>query len=153
MLIENGNIWDHHRNSNWIVITTNIGWKRNGHNPMGAGIAKAAAELYPDLPAYYGGICKKYQNDTAVCEYPIGKFILFPTKALNREQPWASWRAKSSIDLIIASTKQLAYLKRIRNYKNIGLPLVGCQNGGLSASDIIPILYDILDDDFILFMS
>jgi hypothetical protein len=146
-----GDIWEFHQQGNWIVITTNIGWKKNGENPMGAGIAKAAAAMYPELPAYYGRRCKQYGTDTAVCEYKPGNLILFPTKPLDEISPWASWRSGSSLDLISRSAKQLAYLNMIGPSRVIGLPLVGCQNGGLQRGDVIGILRENLDDNFILF--
>ena len=57
----NGDIW------NWlsephnceVVIPTNIGWKADGSNVMGAGIAKQAILRYGrDIAAWYGAICR-----------------------------------------------------------------------------------------------
>ena len=87
MIEQKGDIWEFYHDVRWIVITTNIGWKKDGCNPMGAGIAKQAAEMFPDLPRWYGEKCKKYRSDTAVAVYDEAKFFLFPTKPLNEEQP------------------------------------------------------------------
>ena len=46
-----GDIWEHHNDgSRYIVIPTNIGWKTNGHNVMGAGLALQAKTRYPSSP-------------------------------------------------------------------------------------------------------
>lgn len=118
---------------------------------MGAGIAKAAALLHTDLPQWYGARCQKYRDDTAVCKFTKGRFLLYPTKPFNSQQPWLSWLNDASIDLIRKSTIQLSMLCKIAKITNVGLPLVGCANGRLEPSDVIPILQDYLNDDFTLF--
>ncbi len=148
-----GNIWDFHSEKKWIVITTNIGWKKDGSNPMGAGIAKTAAYVAEDLPMWYGERCQKFGAKTAVCLYKSDRFILFPTKELNEDQPWMSWQAESSIDLIVRSTRQLAELVKISSKIIAGdvyLPYVGCENGGRSKKEVLPILEAYLDDRFVL---
>ncbi len=152
MLTRVGNIWDFHDEKRWIVITTNIGWKKDGTNPMGAGIALSASDKYPELPCWYGKRCKKYGADTAVAVYKPGRLILFPTKPLNLSQPWMSWKSDADIDLIRRSTIQLAKLAEVINIgTKIGLPLVGCENGNLRAKQVLPILRQYLDDRFVLF--
>jgi len=156
MKTRTGNIWDHHAEGGWIVIATNIGWKSDGTNPMGAGIAKAAADKYPDLPAWYGKKCKKHKADTAVLPYKPGKLFLFPTKPL-ADQPWMSWQQDASLALIQQSVKQLVWWLEIfqrdgmKFIKPIGIPLVGCQNGNLKPKQVLPILNKYLDDHFVLF--
>lgn len=157
MIVKTGSIWEFYDGKRPIVITTNIGWKKNGENPMGAGIAKAAAERYPELPKWYGKRCQKYLGDTAVCYYVPAKLFLFPTKPLS-DQPWMSWKNDSDIDLIKRSTVQLSKIVDILTEKGkflptIGLPLPGCCNGGLSRKLVLPILKEFLDDRFILFDS
>ena len=152
MIEKIGNIWSFHAEKRWIVITTNIGWKKDGTNPMGAGIARAAADKYPELPGWYGSRCERYGADTAVTIYKPGKLILFPTKPLNEEQPWMSWKSDADLVLIRRSTRQLAKLIDIVNLgTQVGLPLVGCENGNLHAKQVLPILRQYLDDRFILF--
>lgn len=147
-----GNIWTFHQEGRWIVITTNIGFKKDGTNPMGAGVAKQAAERFEDLPAWYGDKCRRFGANTAVTIYKPGKLILFPTKPLGKNMPWMSWKQDSSLDLIRRSTKQLAYI--IENKKeifgDIGIPLVGCQNGNLRRKMVMPILRRFLNDRFVL---
>lgn len=148
-----GDLWTFHKEGRWVVVTTNIGWKKDGTNPMGAGVAKKAADLYEDLPAWYGAKCRKYGADTAVQVYKPGKLFLFPTKPLDESQPWMSWSRDSSIALIRRSAKQLAAVVEVLGDKifgDIGIPLVGCQNGNLNRKDVIPILDQYLDDRFVL---
>ncbi len=150
-----GDLWVWHSEKRWTVVTTNIGWKKNGSNPMGAGTARTAADKYPDLPGWYGARCKKYGTETAVCPYESGQLILFPTKPLNEKQPWLSWQSDSDIDLIRRSSIQLAALvslleKQKKLFGQVGLPLVGCMNGNLTRSSVVPILKHFLDDRFIL---
>lgn len=151
-----GDIWTLHKEGHWIVVTTNIGWKKDGSNPMGAGIAKTAADKYPDLPVWYGERCKKYRTNTAVAAYKNGRIFLFPTKPFNEEQPWLSWKSDSSIELIERSSRQLVRLVDILSNRGlfiprVGLPLPGCGNGNLTQRQVIPIISNILDDRFILF--
>lgn len=145
-----GNIWDWYERRHWIVITTNIGWKSDGSNPMGAGIAKKAAEIDPELPMWYGAKCKKYGSNTATLPYKKEKFILFPTKPLDIGKPWLSWQQDSNLALIARSTKQLAKLADILCLKTVVLPMVGCGNGGLQSKQVLPVLRHYLDDRFIL---
>lgn len=146
-----GDLWTFHDEGKWIVITTNIGWKSDGTNPMGAGIAKQAAARFGGLPLWYGTKCKRFGAATAVQIYKPGKLILFPTKALDPSRPWLSWKADSDIKLITRSVKQLAKLIEVVDIDgDIGIPMVGCQNGNLSSEDVLPILRNYLDDRFVL---
>ena len=150
-----GSLWDHHADGRPVIITTNIGWKKDGSNPMGAGIARTAAGKYPELPEWYGRRCKKYGEDTAVCYFKPGKFFLFPTKPLH-ENPWLSWSNDSCLSLIRRSSIQLVKLVDIltdrgRFFGEIGLPLPGCGNGNLRPRSVLPIIRQYLDDRFVLF--
>lgn len=150
---ESGDLWTWNHEGRWIVVTTNIGWKKDGSNPMGAGVAKAAADLYPDLAAWYGKRCRKYGNNTAVAVYD--KLLLFPTKPLNEDQPWMSWKSDSSLELIARSCRQLVKLVDVLSdsgefIPRVGLPLPGCGNGNLTPHQVLPIIQSILDDRFVL---
>jgi hypothetical protein len=153
MLIEyTSDIWDHWFAGNWIVITTNVGWKSDGTNPMGAGIAKKAAELVPGLARWYGDHCQKERENTGVALFLPARLVLFPTKAFNPEAPHLSWKAKSNIDLIKRSAEQLQQLRKEMS-NVVGLPMVGCQNGGLSPDVVMPALAERLDDSFVLYLG
>lgn len=150
---ESGDLWTWNHEGRWIVVTTNIGWRKDGLNPMGAGVAKAAADLYPDLAAWYGRRCKKYGSNTAVAVYD--KLFLFPTKPLNEDQPWMSWKSDSSLELIARSCRQLVKLVDVLSASGefiprVGLPLPGCGNGNLTRHQVLPIIQSVLDDRFVL---
>jgi hypothetical protein len=122
---------------------------------MGAGTAKVAAEKCPELPGWYGRKCKTYKGETAVTVYKPGRMFLFPTKPLDEDQPWLSWKNDADLNLIKRSAKQLAALvteltSRGSFFTKIGVPLVGCQNGNLNRRDVVPILKEFLDDRFVL---
>jgi len=142
MKTETGNIWDTKYST--IVIPSNIGWTKAGYNVMGGGVAKQASELYPSLAKWYGDQCFLYQQDMPCLRYD--RLILFPVKTLNRLHPHLSWQRSASLTLIERSTKDLARFPD----QEIALPLVGCGNGRLAESDVLPILNMYLNDRFTL---
>lgn len=155
MLERVGSLWNEHDAKHWIVVPTNIGWRKDEANPMGAGVARTAAEKFPDLPGWYGRRCKRYGAETAVSVYEDGLFFLFPTKPLNEARPWLSWQNEASLDLIDRSAYQLAHLvdhltEENKFFGDIFLPMVGCGAGGLAPSVVVPVLRHYLDDRFVL---
>lgn len=129
-----GNIWDLH-STHYIVIPTNIGWTKEGKNVMGAGLAKQAAQRFPELPKKYGNACK-LGEDAAFCIALKERLVLFPVKPLNKQQPWLSWKNKADLDLIEQSCIKLKdFIGR-----PFAMPLVGCGNGGLSQDQVLPII-------------
>lgn len=139
MKIVIGNIWAHEFDDHLRVIPVNIGWKANGENVMGRGVARQAATRFPNLQAWYGWRCEAMAGNA--CLYRYYDLVLFPVKPLNKEKPYLSWQQPASLELIRASARQLAsqyYTERVV------LPLVGCGNGELDPVDVLPILDDIL---------
>jgi hypothetical protein len=137
------NIWDLHGLGGWVGIPTNIGWTKNGYNVMGAGLAFQAKEKYPDLPFQYGKILKNNQernSTTLVIEIPEYKLLMLPTKPLNEDMPSMSWNAPSSKDLIEKTLEQLGIWLYNHPEENVYIPYLGCGNGGLSISDIKPLI-------------
>lgn len=129
------------------VIPTNIGWRKDGKNVMGRGLALYGTKRYPDLSFWYGQFCQQHGIATPVVAYPNSPLILFPTKPL-ADVPYLSWTEPSSLELIKISTRQLAEFDG-----KIVLPLVGCGNGHLSPEDVIPILEEHLKDDRFVLVS
>ncbi len=148
-----GNIWDY-LDTHYITISTNQGWTSAGHNVMGAGIAKEAKTRYPILAEWYGEFCRTFPGLEIVTSYRFldsktnadRRFIMFPTKPLNREHPNMSWRQPSSLKLIEACAIDLAKFGEYMKVP-IVLPMVGCKNGGLSPGVVIPILNKYLTGD------
>jgi hypothetical protein len=134
-----GDIW------NWlaephnceVVIPTNIGWKSDGSNVMGAGIAKQAILRYGrDIAKWYGAICQACGPHTPVVIHEEHPLIFFPVKTLDYDDPQLSWRRDADLALIERSTQQLAALR----LGPFALPMVGCGNGKLNEADVYPIL-------------
>ena len=98
-----------------VVIPTNQGWKADGSNVMGAGVAKQAVKLYGrEIAEWYGGICQAAGPNTPVVVHPEHPLIFFPVKPLNYDEPHLSWRSKADIRLIdkpacFASSRAVRY--------------------------------------------
>ena len=140
-----GDIFDYIGIADAICVTTNGIVKKNGELVMGAGIAKAMANKYPDLAKVLGkkvnttgknivfkGIEAKDNNGTYV--------LSFPTKN--------DYRSKSDLELIRRSAIRLKYLADIHKLNNIIIPYPGIGCGGLKKADVVNLLKDILDDRF-----
>lgn len=140
-----GNIWDYHDAGKTICITTNYGWKLNGLNVMGKGIAAEALKRYPTLAAWYGTKCHKHWVRTGGAMimdpvfYPMKNLIMFPTKRM-RDNPALTWRFSSSIEQIKHSAGKLVGLMKDRNLDEVYLPRPGCGNGGLLWKNVRPYL-------------
>jgi hypothetical protein len=137
-----GNIWDFHKDGNFIIIPTNKGYTKDQINVMGKGIAEQAKVKYPNLPLWYGKVLlKRLQNNdnrNIVIENTC-KLILFPTKKLDLINPQLSWRQNSDLETIEQSAIELKAFSE-KNESIIYLPLVGCGNGKLKKVDVMPIL-------------
>lgn len=120
-----------------IVIPTNIGWKSDGSNVMGAGLAKQAVKRYGrEIAEWYGAICQACGPHTPVVIHEEEPLIFFPVKPLNYDEPHLSWRSKADLALIERSVEQLASLR----LGPFAIPMVGCGNGGLDESDVYPLI-------------
>ena len=107
---------------------------------MGAGIALRCKELYPEVFADYAKRCSKN-------EVSVGKPYLFPRITA----PWIlnfptkkHWRNPSKLSYI---SDGLSFLSR--SYEEWGItslafPALGCGHGGLSWSEVGPIMYTYL---------
>ena len=121
-----------------VVIPTNVGWRADGSNVMGAGVAKQAVKLYGrEIAEWYGGICQAAGPNTPVVVHPEHPLIFFPVKPLNYDEPHLSWRSKADIRLIERSINQLALLR----LGPFAIPMVGCGNGGLDEKEVYPVIH------------
>lgn len=147
------NSWWWHSDCGYLcVVPTNNDIKINGCLVMGAGLAKAVAEEFPDAPQVFGNIVKTSGPGVYIAELKkkkelrglvmptFKKFIIFPTKQ--------SWREQSSLNLIEQSLDQLVQLANEKKLENIYLPKIGCGLGGLIWSDVEKILNEKLDERF-----
>ena len=127
-----------------ICITTNGNIKSNGRAVMGAGIAKTARDLLPDIDLTLGQLLRKGLHTTIISKYIVNKVVVnvvaFPTKY--------HWKENSSYDLIKKSAEELAVLADHHNWKTVWLPKPGCNNGHLDWDKVEKILSDVLDSRF-----
>ena len=151
MRIVSGDIWSSRFDACLRVVPVNLGWKANGENVMGRGVAQQAAKRYPDLPIWYGRRCEFMARDGDTRLFRYCGLLLFPVKPLDAIAPHLSWRQSADLGLVEKSTRQLA---SIPMSKRVTLPLVGCGNGGLDPRDVLPVLAKYLtDDDFTLVLT
>lgn len=136
MRVRYGDLWENFPQE-LVVIPTNLGWRTDGCAVMGAGIAAQAAARFPDLPEWYGYLCKRFREDTPVLLHPQHRLILFPTKPYDETAPWLSWKADSDVKLVWRSAAQLA---AFTFDETISIPLVGCGHGKLTPDIVLPIL-------------
>lgn len=130
------------------VVTTNGMTKKDGTAVMGAGIAKYAAQLFPNLPALLGRSLKKYGN--RVFAYKVSpdgintyNVITMPTKH--------DWRDSSDLELIKTSCLQMMQVADVNGFTCIHMPKPGCANGRLDwETQVKPAIEPLLDDRFVV---
>jgi hypothetical protein len=141
-----GNLWDFYDQGHWVVITTNGMVKKDGTAVMGRGVARDAAQRFPELPAHLGAAIKQWGNKVSIFMKPP-RIISFPVKH--------HWRDQADPELILESAQYLSQALSRHVEPSIFKPPVymvrpGCGNGGLEWSMIRPMLVPILDDRFIV---
>ena len=129
-----------------LTVPTNIGWKKDGSNTQGAGIAKQLRENFKDknYALEYGLICHYYHEidqlkdkSMSYCHTSKDEQILFfATKPLNEEKPYLSWQQNSTMEQIKASMKEFESVIEEPLDQLILFPLVGSGNGGLDKNMI-----------------
>jgi hypothetical protein len=133
-----------------IIIPTNQGWRADGTNVMGAGLAKQAVDRYPGIDQWYGAWCRDHRDESCVVRHPVAPLIFFPTKPLNPEAPHLSWQSPATVETVTRSLRDLARLPPLAGWPGgglIALPLVGCGLGGLPEATVLPLLHEWLTSD------
>lgn len=152
-----GDLWDYHP-ENWCIITTNIGWNREGKNIMGTGVAKQAALRYPELPYWYGAKCQQFEENIGVEPYRgpdnTARLLMFPTKSLNEQAPHLSWQKDSTLKRIEQSLKNMMLnidTMMVLLNSPVYMPPPGCGNGKLELEQVYPLLEKHMKDSPIEF--
>jgi len=108
---------------------------------MGKGLALEFKNRYPEMFNKYKSYCDKGIFKPGVLwiyKAEDGKKILnFPTKV--------DWKDPSKVEYIEAGLKKFVEIYKEKEVKDIAFPLLGCNNGGLDADEIIPIMQSYLD--------
>jgi O-acetyl-ADP-ribose deacetylase (regulator of RNase III) len=117
----------------------------NTEGVMGKGIALQFKKRYPDMFEAYHRACKESQVQPGrmhvyeLAEMFNPRYIInFPTKR--------DWRSPSRIEDIKTGLTALSEELRKRNIKSIALPPLGCGNGGLDWSEVLPAIRSALGD-------
>lgn len=151
MKVTKGSLWDGEFDDQVKVVPVNLGWKKNGENVMGRGVAKQAMKRYPSLPDWYGWRCEGMASRGIVEIHRYYDLLMFPVKPLFKTAPWLSWQRSADLDLVEESAKLLAFMCR---GERIALPLVGCGNGGLDPAQVLPVLFKhLVGDRFTLVLT
>ena len=134
--------WSHQPNTPKIAlgVTTNGIVKSNGLAVMGAGVAKAFAQCYPQLPSILGQKLLASGNRVHYL-LDLGNIDIFsfPTKH--------HWRVPADLGLIVTSARTLAVLATSRADCTFVLTKPGCGLGGLSWSEVKDAISPILPDN------
>jgi len=138
--------------ANAIAITTNAILRADRKAVMGAGVARAAAQRWPDLPTLLAQSLARVGNHVAVLKTIPGiclnnntflsqlTVVAFPTKE--------HWKDPSRLDLIARSAQELRDLADDQDWHRVVAPPFGCGHGQLEWAAVEPILSPILDDRF-----
>lgn len=136
-----------------ICVLTNGTLKEGNILVMGAGQAKAAANLFPILSSRFGSMVKEYGNHVNVTHYKMSLHAEDPTyratRAIVSFPTKNHWRDPSDLGLIEQSLKELVEYINTHRYKTCVIPRPGCGLGGLDWDNQVKILCEMyLDDRF-----
>ncbi len=122
-----------------IAITTNGSLTRDGRAIMGKGVAKQAAERFPELRGQLGRLLQVRGNH--VHEILLG-LVSFPVE----ETPFSL----PELSLIKRSAEELRQLADQCGWAVVVVPRPGCGGGGMRWQEVKPVLEEYFDDRFIV---
>jgi hypothetical protein len=122
-----------------IAITTNGSLTRDGRAIMGRGVAKQAAERFPELRQQLGRLLQVRGNH--VHEILLG-LVSFPVEQTPFSLP--------ELSLIRRSAEELRQLADQCGWNAVVVPRPGCGGGGMRWQEVKPILEQFFDDRFIV---
>lgn len=138
-----GDIWEQHKLGRWAVITTNGDTRKDGACVMGRGVAKQAADKFPNLPFKLGEALRTGGNKVHIFDYL--HIITLPVKY--------HWKAQADLDLIEKSLQQLVAWANIppRKHGKFYMVRPGCDNGKRDwETEVKPLCEKYLDDRFVI---
>ena len=122
-----------------IAITTNGSITRDGRAIMGKGVARQAAERFPELRHQLGRLLQVRGNH--VHEIMLG-LVSFPVE----ETPYSL----PELRLIRRSAEELRLLADQCGWTQVLVPRPGCGGGGMRWQEVQPVLEEFFDDRFIV---
>lgn len=139
------NIWDKQFDSYWRVIPINTVVKADGSLVMGAGLAKQAAERYPDLSLFWGTL-HQVTSDRCLSDY-LPFYLFEPAKLIGFKTKYR-WQDDSDLLLIEQGLKGMTNLHFRSKCSHIVSPWLGCGLGGLNwERDVKPLVEKYFGDD------
>jgi O-acetyl-ADP-ribose deacetylase (regulator of RNase III) len=117
----------------------------NTEGVMGKGIALQFKRQYPDMFEDYQRACKEGKVQPGRMHVYERREIFNPRYIINFPTK-RHWRSPSSIEDIKAGLNALAEEIRQRHIKSIALPALGCGNGSLDWSEVLPAIRSALAD-------
>jgi hypothetical protein len=143
-----GNIWAlAHFLRDSVCVPVNCGWRRDGCNVMGRGIAKTVAYHDKSIPAWYGDICKQHNGCPPLVQKRFrGPFsrhwnmLFVPTKPCNLDMPHLSWQGDATLERVEQSLKELQHFVPPKPDGRILVPILGTGWGRLTKRDVRPLM-------------
>jgi len=135
----------------WVVIPTNVGWKEDCRNVMGAGLARLASQKYISLSLDYGRWCLGHGSDIFIDK--DNRIICAPSKPLCKNQPWASWRGKADAQTIRNSLNQLKAWVVSNPDQIVKIPLFGSGCGGLDKNVCLSLTEEVEFPDSVILVT
>lgn len=106
---------------------------------MGAGLAKAFKERFPNTSAWYRKGCDEGKVKP-------GEVYIIPIR-LGRNRQWVAhvptkdhWRDPSRLEWVQGGLDGLADFVREMRLRSVAIPMLGCGLGGLAWSDVRPLI-------------
>lgn len=132
-----GDLWQEHASGSVVAITTNGMVNRVGRAVMPRGCARQASERYTDLLQTLGSLLRHHGNHV----FDLGhQIVSFPVE----EDPYQN----PDLRLIEQSCRELLELTDYKGWQRVVVPRPGCGGGGISWSDVKPIVENYFDDRF-----
>lgn len=135
-----GNVWNLHDQGFCIGVPTNGNCCRDGRAVMGAGVALAAAQLFPNLPILLGAKLRTSGNHAFY--WHEFRLVTLPTKE--------AWTQPSTLGLIERTAREAVHLADHDRLTGIYCPRLGCGLGGFAWKDVASVLAGLWDDRFII---
>lgn len=112
---------------------------------MGKGLALEFKRRYPSMFQEYVTRCADGRMKTGqVWLYRVDTMGLNPQYIVNFPTK-RDWRNPSRIEWIEAGLKNLRFMLNVAGITSIGVPALGCTNGGLNFDDVFPLIQTVLD--------
>lgn len=127
MLEQPGDVWSPYADA---YVVTTCGDIVRHELVMGAGIARQAKELYPQLPLILARLVARFGNKPFIVPMSDHTIMTMPTKH--------SWRQPSDLKLVRESADYMQQLATMYDMLHVAMPRAGCGLGGLSWEDVQP---------------